>query len=545
MRLLFFGCGWSRHRHHAAFREEYLMAVMPPEPSGEARAALREIVARHGPEALSRPEQLSNLLQDLLPNAPGVARLLVAAAEDHIADALLGHVSLGLDAATAARRSASSFAASTMYAPEVCAWAAGEFAIALGLMSDADGPPTVVPPLGPGTQAVLPEPTPGREFAGGASISSDAVGLAADVATASAVGPVADGADRPTGATRAPIADPGWFMSGSGHSGIPPVQRHRRRNAAWALLAGACILAVATALALDLTGHGRGSGHAAKISLTQDRCGRSRLPGPASPDLAATLAVKAYIPESVAFRPGGKILAVATATNGSAGCTYLWNLATHAITPLYDPGGQGAESVAFRPDGAALAVGDADGQACLWNLTTDTVTARLPDPRSQGVQAVAFSPDGTTLAVGDGNGRTYLWNLATRSFTVLRDPDSSGVQAVAFSPDGTTLAAGDGNGSTYLWNLATRTTTATLGDPGFQGVQAVAFSPSGTVLATGDHNGRTYLWNLLTRTRTATIYVPEETFGVSSVAFGPDGTTLAISDHNGSTYLWHLPAPGP
>ncbi len=39
---------------------------------------------------------MSNLLKDMLPDASPVARMLLAAAEDHVADMLRGHVAQGL-----------------------------------------------------------------------------------------------------------------------------------------------------------------------------------------------------------------------------------------------------------------------------------------------------------------------------------------------------------------------------------------------------------------------------------------------------------------
>jgi hypothetical protein len=58
------------------------MAAASFEEADETRAALWEIVAKHGPEALSRPRQRTSVLAYLLPDAPRVARILVAAAED-------------------------------------------------------------------------------------------------------------------------------------------------------------------------------------------------------------------------------------------------------------------------------------------------------------------------------------------------------------------------------------------------------------------------------------------------------------------------------
>jgi len=49
------------------------MATMPWDAQGEARAALRAIVddSRYGSAALSNAQSMTNLLKDMLPDAPG------------------------------------------------------------------------------------------------------------------------------------------------------------------------------------------------------------------------------------------------------------------------------------------------------------------------------------------------------------------------------------------------------------------------------------------------------------------------------------------
>src|SRR5258708_8883667 len=63
------------------------MAEMPWEHAAEARAALNAIVTdpEHGAQVLSSPKTMSNLLKDLLPDAPREKNLLVAAAEAGLA----------------------------------------------------------------------------------------------------------------------------------------------------------------------------------------------------------------------------------------------------------------------------------------------------------------------------------------------------------------------------------------------------------------------------------------------------------------------------
>lgn len=121
------------------------MAAAPVEHAEQARLALRTIVAEHGPGTLSNPRTLSNLLADLLPDAPRIARILVAAAQDRIADDLREHTSVGMDPKTASRLVASSFADATMFAPEACNWVVSEIALALGLTEEDPPAPTFSP----------------------------------------------------------------------------------------------------------------------------------------------------------------------------------------------------------------------------------------------------------------------------------------------------------------------------------------------------------------------------------------------------------------
>src|SRR5215475_3259984 len=111
------------------------MAEMAWEHAAEARAALQAIVTdpEHGVDVLSSPRTMSNLLKDLLPDAPREKSLLVAAAEAGLADTLREHVAQGMDSDTAIRLTASSFSAMTPMTPEACSWVTREIAVALGI----------------------------------------------------------------------------------------------------------------------------------------------------------------------------------------------------------------------------------------------------------------------------------------------------------------------------------------------------------------------------------------------------------------------------
>lgn len=111
------------------------MAAGPLEHAGQARTALQAIVSdpQHGAAALDSPQTISNLLGDLLPDAPRESGLMMAAAAAGLPGALRGHIAQGLDPATAITLAAAALAGRTAFTADACQWVAGELAIALGL----------------------------------------------------------------------------------------------------------------------------------------------------------------------------------------------------------------------------------------------------------------------------------------------------------------------------------------------------------------------------------------------------------------------------
>jgi YVTN family beta-propeller protein len=362
------------------------MAVMPPEFGYQARAALREIVSAHGPEALSSPARMSNLLNDLLPDAPGIARTLVAAAEDHVADALREHVSHGMDAATAARLCASSFSVSTMFTPDVCAWVVGEFAIALGLITSADEPPAFVVPADPGA--------PGRR-----------AGAGADGPAVIAQPPEPEPARRPTSPApaRVPASPLPATAPGTGAHSAPGHARSRRPRALVLAIAVAGVLLVAGAITVYSLGSG--TPHALIVYAIND------IPGTVTPiDLATgTLGtpIKAgKYPYAVAITPDGKTAYVA---NYGSGTVTPIDLATGIpSTPIR--AGQSLDAIAITPNGKTAYV------ANNFSLNTGTVTPidlatgtpGTPITVGENPDAIAITPDGKTAYVANINSDTVI-----------------------------------------------------------------------------------------------------------------------------------------
>jgi hypothetical protein len=119
----------------------------------EVRDALQTIVSdpQLGVPTLSSAQTMSNLLKELLPDAPRETSVLVAAAEAGLAQVLLDQVGQGMDISTASSLTASAFAARTPFTADACCWVVVELSVALGLApgepaagGGAQAPPSLV-----------------------------------------------------------------------------------------------------------------------------------------------------------------------------------------------------------------------------------------------------------------------------------------------------------------------------------------------------------------------------------------------------------------
>jgi hypothetical protein len=132
----------------------------------EARAALHNAVDSYGVRVLSNSSMLSNLLTDLLPDAPLERNILVAAANAGTAVMLQQYIAeQHMEPGAAVRLAASALAARTGIDPAKCAWAAAEYAQVLGhAVSTPSGPlppppMPMPPPMPPSAPAPMPSPT--------------------------------------------------------------------------------------------------------------------------------------------------------------------------------------------------------------------------------------------------------------------------------------------------------------------------------------------------------------------------------------------------
>lgn len=220
------------------------MPETAPNRLAAIRAALHELVAEYGFDPLSDPGRMSNLIKDLLPDDQQLARILVVAAEQDVASTLREHVAQGMPAPTAIRLVATSFAASTMFAPQACSGVVSELAIAMGL-----APADITQDAVPGSVADFPGgPTDVTPGAGSTSTGTGArIGAGIGAAGIGAgIGTAADQAQDVPGQVQ--------NVPGQAQDARPAAARPGLRRRSYLAIAATGIVVVAAALILALRG---------------------------------------------------------------------------------------------------------------------------------------------------------------------------------------------------------------------------------------------------------------------------------------------------
>jgi WD40 repeat protein/transcriptional regulator with XRE-family HTH domain len=247
----------------------------------------------------------------------------------------------------------------------------------------------------------------------------------------------------------------------------------------------------------------------------------------------AVLAEAFDFPGSVALSNDGVLLAAGTST----GQVWLWRVADHTLSAIFEGHTGAVWGLALTADGRLLVSGGGDGTVRLWETSPGRPITTLQG-HSGTVWAVAVTPDGRLLASGGGDGTVRLWDASTgRSLAILQG-HTSGVRRVALSADGQVVASGGQDGTVRLWDVPSGRSLAILkGHTG--GLWGVALSADGQLVASGGQDGTVRLWEVGTRRQLAMLQ--GHTGGVWSVALSADGRLAASGGGDGTLRLWEAP----
>ncbi len=247
---------------------------------------------------------------------------------------------------------------------------------------------------------------------------------------------------------------------------------------------------------------------------------------------------KYLLPQSIAFSPDGKLLALGLAYNAFStdqGRIEFRNVSDCTLTSWIDSVG---DDVAFSPDGTLLAAGSKNIN--LWKVADGTL-ARVIRLESIGLQEfpprwglkLAFSPDGELITSAKGEA-LKLWRVSNAALVRTWEGHTLPAGDIAFSPDGILLASA--LGITRLLNAADGTLKCIpKGQSRFS--TSVAFSPDGKRLASRWFYGIN-IWRATDCALDRSFDIPNSD-GTDPLAFSPDGKKIASAVHYTVVGLWN------
>jgi WD40 repeat protein len=173
----------------------------------------------------------------------------------------------------------------------------------------------------------------------------------------------------------------------------------------------------------------------------------------------------AYYPaDSLAFNPGGEILAVGVCADEpsrritcASPVIQLWNVLQGEKIGTLDIESNNITGIAFSPDGFFLVAGTQDDVMAFWYAEDGQnfeLVSGLQFSQFGGFTSLAFDPSGEVLAAGTGLGEVIMLDFETLSYYGSSFRGGAGaVTALAFSPDGMVLAFGTDGGTVSVWDL--------------------------------------------------------------------------------------------
>jgi WD40 repeat protein len=246
---------------------------------------------------------------------------------------------------------------------------------------------------------------------------------------------------------------------------------------------------------------------------------------------------------SLAFRPGGKIVAVPDGNHINA-----WELTTGKITQVFrlKPPTNGSEwqfrNIAYSPDGAYFVASSGlrpthpaepfePSRIFVWDARSGRFQRALDRSR---VNDFCFCMDDRTIAVAEEK-RITFWDVATGKKS--RDPSPIFEKfpvTIAYASGSRQLVAGFQNGEVRLWKLPEFEPISSSNQA--TQVRSVVVSADGKLIV--ESGPKLVLWN---GDEPRTLGEFDDVPWLNAVAFSPDSSLLASSHGGDDIVLWEMP----
>lgn len=256
---------------------------------------------------------------------------------------------------------------------------------------------------------------------------------------------------------------------------------------------------------------------------------------------------------AMTLSPDGRILAVSKTPHHNSIShpienfrLQVWDTSTREI--LFSLPGDTAQihTLAFLPNSRTFISLDIDGQTLLWDV--DTGTSRPIIKKNEGrTQTLELSSDGKYLATGNSDGNAQLWDITTEApqhtpGQVFKG-DRHRVFVLAFSPDEKTLLTTSQRGNIRAWDTETgKQRFAITGHIG--PMLHLTFSETGNTLTSINSPNSIWLWaHFQHRQWDVTTGEPLSTHFLELIGaekISPDGKTVLVDHLDGTLDLWDI-----
>jgi WD40 repeat protein len=211
-------------------------------------------------------------------------------------------------------------------------------------------------------------------------------------------------------------------------------------------------------------------------------------------------------------------------------------------------------SATFNSSGTQVVTADANGVACVWDVSNDQPVRALIEPAGASAGALGvggvggsdlrwavFSPDGKQILTASNDGTARIWDAQTgQQLQVMSEPSGEALNDAWFSPNGKLVVTASNDGTTRIWNAATGSLLHVLREPGGSAVYNAAFSPSGRLVVTcSGVDAR--IWNAQTGQE-----LTEFQYGttLSDCEFSPGGSEVVTAGGDGQTRIFSTQLAG-